>query len=106
MHTHERKEVNKMTEQNCWTCAYKGKNPGSAHVRCRFKWTGSELAVPVGKPWGISHGWWIFPLNFDPVWMVEQCPAWSETVDQDKLAPKPDAMTEALAILASVGRFF
>ena len=91
--------------EDCYSCAYKGTNPGSAHIRCNFGWMGSGLTRPAGKSYGVKHGWWIFPLSFDPVWMVGQCLAWSEVADPAKLAGKPDPMAEMLAILASVGRF-
>lgn len=57
----------------CYTCAYKRKVPGDAHIRCSFRWSESNLTPPPGNPYGVSRGWYIFPLLFDPVWMIEEC---------------------------------
>jgi hypothetical protein len=27
----------------------------------------------VGDSYGIKHGWFAYPINFDPVWMVKRC---------------------------------
>lgn len=30
----------------------------------------------------IKHGWWMFPMNFDPVWGPDKCAGYREYVDQ------------------------
>jgi len=91
-------------EKTCWTCAYRGKVPGSCHLRCRFRWAGSGLEMPQGDPYGVKHGWFIFPLNYDPTWMVGECPAWSEVADPDKVIEEYNPLLEILAMLGSAGR--
>lgn len=88
---------------NCHKCVYKGENPGTAHIRCRFDWKNSELKSPRGNPVGIKRGWWIFPLHFDPVW-GDQCEAFSTLADDKMIVKKTDPMAEILALLGSVGR--
>jgi len=81
---------------NCFTCQYRGSVPGSAHSSCRHPsipaehrdnmfvtmaalLSGStsllaaikELEI-AGNAHGISKGWFLWPANFDPVWL-ENC---------------------------------
>ena len=81
----------------CDTCAYKKRNPGTAHIRCLFDWSGKT--VPAGSVHGIVKGWYMFPLNYDPVWMAEECSAWAEEQDPAMLAGKYDPILEMLAML-------
>ena len=83
---------------NCWTCKYRGKVPGSAHICCNHPSVASVTDNPLlkamgifasvgrvspirvtpnelnikGNPRGIENGWFNFPFNFDPVWL-ENC---------------------------------
>lgn len=83
--------------EKCWSCRYRGEVPGSAHSRCEHPATAEEFhdnnamqaigilgrhsgitTVPSraavtlrisGAIQGIAHGWFIWPLNFDPTWL-------------------------------------
>ena len=88
---------------NCNQCAYKGENPGNAHIRCRFDWRNSELKSPTGNPRGVKRGWWIFPLNYDPVW-GDECTAFATAADEKMIVKNTDPLFELAALLASVGR--
>uniref|UniRef100_A0A6M3LL24 Uncharacterized protein n=1 Tax=viral metagenome TaxID=1070528 RepID=A0A6M3LL24_9ZZZZ len=90
--------------KNCYKCGYKGENPGSAHIRCKYNWRNSKLEAPSGNPHGIRNGWYIFPVNFDPTWMQTDCPAFSATVNEKDIVEKYDPFFELAAILGSVGR--
>ena len=85
-------------EFDCWTCEFRGKVAGSAHIRCRhpsldkindnpmlelmaiFASVGRAPQMNItsdalnikGNPHGIRKGWFNFPLNFDPRWL-ENC---------------------------------
>lgn len=79
----------KVTRSQCLSCVHRGSVPGSAHVSCKhfeglFKKHNIDpltgmLAVnkidgmPKGDPHGISNGWYMFPYNYDPCWMLEDC---------------------------------
>jgi hypothetical protein len=89
---------------DCYKCGYKGNNPGSAHIRCKYDWRKSGLPAPKGKPHGIKCGWWIFPVNFDPVWMIDECPVFGTEWDSKMVIEKYDPLFELGAILSSVGR--
>ena len=89
---------------DCYKCGYRGNNLGSAHIRCRYNWSKSELKKPKGKPHGIKHGWWIFPFNFDPIWMLEDCPAFATEFQKEMIVEKYNPLLELGAILSSVGR--
>lgn len=32
----------------------------------------------TGSPHGINEGWFIYPLNFDPIWMTTECSNYEE----------------------------
>ena len=55
----------------CHGCAYRENVPGDAHSRCVFAWP-SRASMPKGHPHGIRNGWYLFPFNYDPVWL-ENC---------------------------------
>ena len=71
---------------NCYKCKYRDGIAGSAHSCCRHPQAQSPLAnlfgiMGVGYPrklnikanhHGIKKGWFMWPLNFDPVWL-ENC---------------------------------
>ncbi len=89
---------------DCYKCGYKDNNPGSAHIRCKHNWKKSERSMPKGNPHGIKNGWWIFPVNFDPAWMLGNCPAFTTEPEKQMIIEKYDPLFELAAILSSVGR--
>lgn len=82
------------TKFGCYSCKHCGGVPGSCHKRCNhpaipkanpateiLATLASVGRVPpivgvveglniVGDPHGISHGWFNWPFNFDPVWLL------------------------------------
>ena len=81
---------------DCWKCEYRGAVPGSAHICCKhpslkelhdnatlqmlaifgsvgrvppFALSSKELNIK-GDSYGMQMGWFNFPLNFDPTWLV------------------------------------
>ena len=80
----------------CYQCAYKDDIPGDAHIRCRFAWSTEKR--PEGHPHGIKHGWFIFPLNYDPTWGPDTCVAQAKTRDPEKV-DKGNPLSDLLSIL-------
>ena len=77
-----------MMKPNCYECKFREDLPGDCHSRCvhpSIFGTGilallgrDEDAIKVeGNEHGISHGWFYWPLNFDPVWM-KSCTGFEE----------------------------
>lgn len=50
---------------NCYKCKYRKEIMGDAHSEC----TNREANVE-GYAYGIHRGWFFWPYNFDPVWLV------------------------------------
>jgi len=50
---------------NCYECAHRGLVSGDAHSKCNNKDANVE-----GMPYGIQSGWFMWPSNFDPTWLV------------------------------------
>lgn len=75
---------------NCYKCEYRGKVAGSAHSRCNHPLVkqddndfGALVDMLAGKnieaakklnikanPQGVRNGWFAWPANFDPVWLI------------------------------------
>jgi len=78
-----------MEKANCYKCIYRGTVPGDAHSCCchpeakgnnifDFFLYMKENKIAKGKlnikgnQHGINMGWFMWPCNFDPVWL-ENC---------------------------------
>jgi hypothetical protein len=81
-----------MTKPNCHKCQWRRPLPGNAHIRCGHPAADSEAkrgtladligivggAPPIahnklgvtGHPAGITRGWFSWPYNFDPTWLL------------------------------------
>lgn len=76
-----------MSKPNCYKCEYRGTVPGSCHSSCNhpkvkdnqltslmsgflgIQMQGLEV---IGSRHGRENGWFMWPMNFDPVWL-ESC---------------------------------
>lgn len=68
---------------NCYECIHRRTVPGDAHSECAHPITepfgaasgivgmGDVLGI-VANPHGVRSGWFLWPVNFDPVWL-ESC---------------------------------
>ena len=65
-------------EKTCWTCDYKENCAGSCHIKCTRTW--KDVHPPKAK----RTQWYLFPMNFDPVWQEEECRGWAEKRDPEK----------------------
>ena len=85
----------KTTKPDCHECKHRGTNPGTTHIRCNHpsnEHTDSlaleALAILAsagrinnfqiktdltikGHPTGMRRGWFNWPYNFDPTWLLE-----------------------------------
>jgi len=93
----------KTKKPDCYKCRHRREIPGNAHTRCVHpKAGGDKEQDPLieimgimagahrftpfsvgtdnlgikGSPYGIRNGWFVWPLNFDPVWL-ESCNGFS-----------------------------
>lgn len=74
---------------NCYDCKYRGSIPGDCHSECNHPSINASdrVLTPVlmlngmvspaqkrlnvyGQGHGIKMGWFMWPLNFDPVWLM------------------------------------
>jgi hypothetical protein len=80
-------EGDDMKRPGCYECKYEGHAVYSAHCRCQHPMVagqsygavgmaaflcGMEPLGVTGNKHGIDHGWFLWPLDFDPVWL-ESC---------------------------------
>lgn len=53
-----------MAKPNCYDCIYRHDIPGDCHSGC------ANLCANVSADLhGIRKGWFVWPFNFDPVWL-------------------------------------
>ena len=67
----------------CYKCKYRGSVPGDAHSCCQylgnktglFDFFDPDNILAAHKlhiqadPYGVKCGWFLWPVNFDPVWL-------------------------------------
>jgi hypothetical protein len=53
-----------MSEVTCYKCKHRRSIPGDAHSECT-----NIKATATGNEHGIKMGWFLWPFNFDPVWL-------------------------------------
>ena len=82
-----------MDKPNCYKCVHRRPVPGNHHSRCN-----NVKANVVGDEWGIKNGWFIFPLNYDPTWLMS-CDGFSDDPKDNKPDVEFDPLVELYAIL-------
>lgn len=74
----------KSAKPNCYECKHRGNAIGSAHSTCNYPGTSTgildffkpqNLALMAklniqGHPQGVRSGWFMWPVNFDPTWLL------------------------------------
>ena len=61
-----------MSKPDCYKCKHRRSVPGSRHSACAHpgnKTDMFELNIK-GHPHGIRNGWFMWPVNFDPTWLL------------------------------------
>ena len=81
------------TKPNCYKCVHRLDVPGSAHSRCN-----NSKSKVQGHETGIKRGWFNWPFNYDPVWLLE-CDGFSDNPADKKSREEHDPLTELLALL-------
>ncbi len=80
-------------KSDCYKCVHRLTIPGDCHSRCN-----NHKAKVEGNPIGIRGGWFHWPLNFDPTWLIS-CNGFSNN-EADKMPRKElDPLTELFALL-------
>lgn len=66
--------TNYRDDGQCSRCIHAREVPGSAHIGCA-----KPDAQMSGNPHGIKEGWFMYPINFDPVWKSRSCTNYEPT---------------------------
>ena len=83
----------KVEKPNCYKCVHRLTIPGNAHTRCN-----NFQAKVVGDPHGIKNGWFMWPLNFDPTWLIS-CDGFSDNPEDKKPKQEMNPLIELSAML-------
>ena len=63
---------------DCYKCVHRLDLVGDTHSRCN-----NSQAKVNGHPHGIRSGWFMWPINFDPTWLVS-CDGFSDKPEDKK----------------------
>lgn len=55
-------------KDDCYKCAHKRDVLGNCHIRCA-----NPDETMQGNPHGMKHGWFYYPMLFDPIWRETEC---------------------------------
>lgn len=80
-------------KNSCYNCVHRLDIPGNRHSRCN-----NHQAIVVGNQHGINNGWFAWPLNFDPIWLIS-CDGYSENENDKMPYQKLDPIAELIALL-------
>ena len=76
--------------------------PGNCHIQCKYAWTLAPVKIQKGYPRNQggrnAAQWFHFPINFDPVWGPDTCPAFNAKYDP-KMKKDFDPLTQLAALL-------
>ena len=78
---------------DCYKCVHRRDVPGDCHSRCN-----KMRAQVKGNEHGIRNGWFIWPLNFDPVWLVS-CDGFSDDTADNLPEVQFSPLEQALSLL-------
>lgn len=74
-----------MSKANCYKCIYRGSVPGDCHSSCQHPKAGGDMFTQIvamasgnaarelnirADSHGVRSGWFYWPANFDPVWLL------------------------------------
>ncbi len=82
-----------MPKADCYKCIHRRTLPGDSHSRCN-----NIGAKVVGHAHGIRRGWFIWPLNYDPVWLVS-CDGFSDNPNDNKPDERYAPLMEIISFL-------
>lgn len=85
-----------MAEFMCYKCKYRGNVAGDTHSCCRYPGNDTGLFAMFdtnnmlqamklnirANEYGIRSGWFMWPVNFDPVWLI-QCDGFTPMEEKD-----------------------
>ena len=75
----------------CYECVHRRQLPGNSHSECK-----NYRAKLTANPHGVNHGWFTWPFDFDPLWLIS-CNGFQRRDDAQKTeAENPAAQTAAL----------
>jgi hypothetical protein len=61
-------EIERDMRTECYSCRHRRSVLGNTHIQCAKPDPAME-----GNPHGVRHGWFFYPLLFDPVWKQRLC---------------------------------
>lgn len=78
---------------DCYKCVHRLDTSGSHHSRCN-----NYTAKVEANAHGVRMGWFIWPFNFDPVWLTK-CDGFSDRPTDKKERKELDPVAELMAML-------
>ena len=82
-----------LMKPDCYKCVHRLLVPGDAYSRCN-----NHDAKVTCDPHGFNNGWFIWPVSFDPAWLLT-CDGFSDDKKDKMPYKKLDTLAEILGIL-------
>lgn len=70
-------------KNSCHNCVYMRNVPYDAHISCAFNFKKAGAKLPPGDRHAFEMGWYMFPVNYDPIWMIGGCTKFSKVADPE-----------------------
>lgn len=77
----------------CYQCVHRREVPGSAHSRCN-----NARAQVSAHAYGVRSGWFTWPFDFDPVWLLN-CDGFSNNPADNRPERRYPPLLELAAML-------
>ena len=87
------KELVDEKKPDCYKCVHRRAILGDCHSRCN-----NVKAKVEGDKTGIKNGWFMWPLNFDPTWLIS-CNGFSDKKEDDLPEQKIDPLSQLRSLL-------
>ena len=95
---------------NCHNCGYKVTNPGTHHVGCQFDWINMNHLdrindLPEADDHPKRHGWWEWPIIFDPIWMLSPCKQWVPKGEGKEFCHPVQTLVKMTALINAIKKY-
>lgn len=68
-------------------------------ISSHFDFDKAKKKPPEVNSYGISKGWYLFPINFDPTWQTSECESYAVEINPEYYIQKFHPLLELFSLL-------